>query len=96
MFFPNVRPKVVAEITENQKYPAGLPDIVQSSAAQAALLRAANGDGCEVISCYQMATWVLTFNEETYRLCAKHTMIKMRDPSLWENPADGKIEASAD
>ncbi len=69
---------------------------MQGSADQAAVLRVVSGDGCEVTSCYQVATWVLTFNDEAYRLCPKHTMIKMRDPSIWGDIADGKIEASAD
>jgi len=67
---------------------------VQGSSNQAAVLRIVNGDGCEVTSCYQVANWVVTFKDETYRLCAKHTMIKMRDASIWGDTADGKIEAS--
>lgn len=69
---------------------------VQSSSDQAAILRVVSGDGCEIISCYQVATWVVTYNDETHRLCPKHTMLKMRDASIWGNTTDGKIEASAD
>jgi hypothetical protein len=69
---------------------------MQGSAGQAAVLRVVKGDGCEVSSCYQMAIWVLTFKDETYRLCGKHTMIKMRDASIWGDTAEGKIESSAD
>ncbi|HEY6283592.1 MAG TPA: hypothetical protein VIW22_06675 [Nitrososphaerales archaeon] len=69
---------------------------MQGSADQAAILRVVTGDGCEVSSCYQVAAWVVTFEDETYRLCGKHTMIKMRDASIWGGTAEGKIESSAD
>jgi hypothetical protein len=66
---------------------------MRSSAGQAALMRVMTGDGCEVTSCYQMATWVLALNDVSYHLCAKHAKIKMRDVSLWEDVANGKVEA---
>ena len=69
---------------------------VQGSTDQAAVLRVVTGDGCEVSSCYLMASWVLSFKDETYRLCSKHTMIKMRDASIWGDPAEGKLESSTD
>ncbi|HEV2138946.1 MAG TPA: hypothetical protein VGR53_08890 [Nitrososphaerales archaeon] len=69
---------------------------MEGSAEQAAVLRVMTVDGCEVSSCYQLAAWVLTFKDETYRLCAKHTMIKMRDGSIWGDTPEGKIESSAD
>lgn len=69
---------------------------MENSTGQVAVLRIVTGDGCEVSSCYQTATWVVSFKEETYRLCSKHAMIKMRDPSLWGSTIEGKIEASAD
>ncbi|HEV2225849.1 MAG TPA: hypothetical protein VGR56_03480 [Nitrososphaerales archaeon] len=69
---------------------------MQGPAEQAAVLRIITVDGCEVSSCYQLAAWVVTFKDETYRLCSKHTMIKMRDASIWEDTAEGKIESSTD
>jgi hypothetical protein len=93
MFFPNAGFMPIAETAKNQKYQAARLIPMRSSAGQAALFKVKTGDGCEVSSCYQTATWVLALNDVSYHLCTKHAKIKMRDSYLWESVANGKVEA---
>ena len=51
--------------------------------SQALLERLITGGRCEVEGCYEMAVWLVSFNEEAAHWCPKHTRINMRDVGQW-------------
>lgn len=56
---------------------------MRSWATQATIDRMVTGDRCEVKGCYEVAVWVISFSEDRWHLCPKHTRMRMRETNRW-------------
>ncbi len=50
----------------------------------ASLERLDTGGRCEFRECYGTAAWLVSFRDEAFHWCSKHTRIQMRKASFWE------------
>jgi len=66
---------------------------MRSWTSQAMLERLITGERCEVEGCYDLAVWLVSFDDEASHWCSKHTRIKMRDASHWSDLLGTKMEA---
>ncbi len=61
-----------------------LMDAMSKTAEQVCgLQRVVTGNRCEVIGCYEMAIWMVSYGSKLHHWCARHTRVNMREPSLW-------------
>jgi hypothetical protein len=56
---------------------------MRSWTTQALLERLVTGDRCEAKGCYELAVWLVSFNDESSHWCSKHTRMQMRNGSIW-------------
>jgi len=76
----------MAAVGENPKtvnYRERLTCPMRSWTSQALIERLVTGDRCEVKGCYELAIWLISFNDETTHWCARHTRTRMRDVNHW-------------
>ncbi len=66
---------------------------MRSWTMQATIERLVNGYPCEVKGCYDLAVWLVSFDEETSHWCSKHTRLSMRETSRWGDLLGAKMEA---
>lgn len=57
------------------------------------LERLESGFRCEEKDCYDLAVWLVTFNEDAFHWCLKHTRINMRDAERWSEMASAQLGA---
>jgi len=60
--------------------------------SQALIERVVTGGRCEVKGCYELADWLVSYNDEISHWCPKHTIMKMRDPEVWSNLTGATME----
>jgi len=65
---------------------------MRSQVTQAFLERFVTGETCELKGCYNLAVWLVSFNDQTSHWCSKHTRMHMRDQGHWGSPAGAEIE----
>ena len=55
-----------------------------SSTELASIERLVTGDRCESKECHDMAIWLVSFRDEAFHWCSKHTRMQMRKATFWE------------
>jgi len=75
----------VGENPKTVNYGEGLTCSMRSWTSKALIERLVTGDGCEVKGCYELAIWLVSFNDETAHWCARHTRMMMRDVNHWSD-----------
>jgi len=66
---------------------------MRSRTSQALLERLITGERCEVKGCYELAVWLVSFNDEEAHWCSRHTITRMRDANYWSDVPSTKLEA---
>jgi hypothetical protein len=71
---------------------------MRSSATQALVDRLVTGERCEEKGCYELAVWLVSFNDEASHWCSRHTRMKMRDVNHWNDllRASMQVHSEAD
>jgi len=65
---------------------------MRSWTSLALLERSVTGERCEAKGCYELAVWLVSFNDKSSRWCAKHTRLKMLDANHWEDLLKAKTK----
>ncbi len=55
-----------------------------SSAELAFLERLETGGRCEFKECLGLAVWLVSYRDEAFHWCSKHTRMQMRRTTYWE------------
>jgi hypothetical protein len=64
---------------------------MRSRTTEAMLERLVTGDRCEAHGCYELAVWLVGFNDETSHWCPKHARMRMRDLNRWKDLPGKKL-----
>jgi hypothetical protein len=64
---------------------------MEPPALDTGLRRLVTGFRCEEHRCYEMGTWLVCFNGETFHWCPRHTRARMKDQKWWEVAARASV-----
>jgi len=59
---------------------------MKGTTSQALIERVVTGGRCEVKGCYELADWLVSYNDQVSHWCPKHTIMKMGDTDMWGGP----------
>ena len=85
MLFPYTLLWHIAESPKSVKYRLTECQLMRSSTPQALLERLVTGERCEEKGCYELAIWLVSFNDGANHWCSKHTRMNMRDVNHWSD-----------
>lgn len=59
---------------------------MQRSTEPPTLERLITGERCDEKGCYDIAIWLVSFDQNAFHWCVKHTRSEMRDKERWGAP----------